>query len=108
MVSWYKSLIEDNVNYRLFSRKNKSVFYVMIHVLEMHQNLNIDNFYILWLKPPKGMDSDLEDEDKVWIPSLPGYSILIKKGKVYKIDYQGNNELEYIYENFDNDCTLPT
>jgi len=30
MVSWYKSLIEDNVNYGLFSRKIKVVFYVMI------------------------------------------------------------------------------
>ena len=83
MVSWYKSLIEDNVNYRLFSRKNKSVFLRddsnQLNVLEMHQNLNIDNLYILWLNPPKGMDSDLEDEGKVWNPLLPGYSILTKR-----------------------------
>ena len=63
----YKSLIEDNVNYRLFSRKNKSVFIhddsYQLNVLEMHQDLNINNLYILWLKTPKGMDSDLEDEE---------------------------------------------
>jgi len=77
-------------------------------VLEMHQNLNIDNLYILWLKTPKGMDSDLEDEGKVWIPLLPGYSILTKKEKFIRltISVKDNNELEYIYENFDNDCTF--
>ena len=51
----------------------------------MYQNLNIDNLYILWLKPPKGMDSDLEDEDKVWIPLLPGYSILTKREKFIRL-----------------------
>jgi hypothetical protein len=45
----------------------------------MYQNLNIDNLYILLLTPLKGMDSDLEDEGKVWIPLLPGYSILTKR-----------------------------
>jgi hypothetical protein len=107
MVSWYKSLIEDNVNYKLFTRKNRTVFIRddshQLNVLEMHQNLNIDNLYILWLKTPKGMDSDLEDEDKVWIPLLPGYSILTKKEKFIRltISVKDNNELEYIYDNFD-------
>ena len=81
MVSWYKSLIEDNVNYRLFSRKNKSGFLRddsnQLNVLEMHQNLNIDNLYILWLNPPKGMDPITS-----WIFHFN------KKGKVYKIDYK--------------------
>lgn len=42
--------------------------------MEVHQDLN--SSYILWLKTPKGMDPDLESENKVWVPLLPGYSIL--------------------------------
>ncbi|CAJ0863280.1 11218_t:CDS:2 [Entrophospora sp. SA101] len=37
--------------------------------MEIHQDLN--SSYILWLKAPKGMDPDLESEDKVWVPLLP-------------------------------------
>src|SRR4051812_27580546 len=44
----------------------------------------------------------------VWIPLLPGYSILTEKEKFIRltISVKDNNELEYIYENFDNDCTF--
>ena len=31
------------------------------------------------------MDSDLEDEDKEWIPLLPGYFILTKKEKFIRL-----------------------
>jgi len=36
---------------------------------------------------------------KVWIPLLPGYSILTEKEKVIRltISVKDNNELEYIY-----------
>ena len=78
---WYKQLTENNINYKLFSRQNQSVFIrddsYQLNAMEVHQDLN--SSYILWLKTPKGMDPDLESEDKVWIPLLPGYSILNKK-----------------------------
>jgi len=65
MKTWFKSLIESNKNYRLFSRQNKSVFIrddsCQLNVMEMHNDLNSP--YILWLKTPKDMDPDLINED---------------------------------------------
>src|SRR6185295_4857247 len=54
------------------------------------------------------MISDLKNDDKVWIPLLPGYSILTKKGKYIKlsIDINNNNELQYTFQNFEDDFTF--
>ena len=44
MKTWFKSLVESNKNYRLFSRQNKSVFIrddsCQKNVMEMHNDLN--------------------------------------------------------------------
>jgi hypothetical protein len=87
----------------LHYRQNKSIF---IRDMEIHKNLN--NSHILWLRTPKGMDPDLEDEDKVWVPLLPGYSILVKKGKYIKLSISAKNdrELQYSFENFGGDYTF--
>ena len=60
--------------------------------MEVHQDLN--SSYILWLKTPKGMDPDLESEDKVWVPLLPGYSILTKKNKFIQLSINVKNDTE--------------
>ena len=63
--------------------------------MEVHQDLNSP--YILWLKTPKGMDPDLESEDKVWVPLLPGYSILTKKNKFIQLSINIKNDTELQY-----------
>lgn len=74
--------------------------------MEIHQDLN--SSYILWLKTPKGMDPDLESEDKVWVPLLPGYSILTKKNKFIQlsINIKNDTELQYTLDNFEVDHTF--
>jgi len=83
MKDWYKSLTENNTNYKLFYQKDQSTFICddsyQLDIIEAHQNLC--SSYILWIKTPIGMESDLEDEDTIWVPLIPGYSILTKKNK---------------------------
>jgi hypothetical protein len=76
MKNWYKSLTENNINYKLFYRKDRSIFvrddsYQLNTTMETYQDLY--SSYILWIKTPIGMESDLEDENTVWIPLIPGY-----------------------------------
>ena len=70
MGRWYKTLVENNSDYTLLSRQNRSIFIrddsSQLKVMEMHQDL--DGPYIFWVKTPKGMISDLKNDDKVWIP----------------------------------------
>ena len=110
MKNWYKSLTENNTNYKLFYRKDQSIFIhddsYQLNTMEAHQNLY--SSYILWIKTPIGMESDLEDEDTVWVPLIPGYSILTKKNKYARlsIGIKDDGELEYTFENFENDYTF--
>ena len=54
------------------------------------------------------MESDLEDENTVWIPLIPGYLILTKKNKYIRlsIGIKNDGELQYTFENFENDYTF--
>ena len=97
--------------YRVFPvLQNQTVFVrddsYQLNAMEVHQDLN--SSYILWLKTPKGMDPDLESEDKVWVPLLPGYSILTKKNKFIQlsINIKNDTELQYTLDNFEADHTF--
>jgi hypothetical protein len=110
MKNWYKSLTENNIDYKLFYRKDRSIFVrddsYQLNTIEAHQDLY--SSYILWIKTPIGMESDLKDEDTVWIPLIPGYSILTKKNKYIRlsIGIKDDGELQYTFENFENDYTF--
>ena len=68
MKNWYKSLTENNINYKLFYQKDQSIFVCddsyQLNTMEAYQDLY--SSYILWIKAPIGMESDLEDENTVW------------------------------------------
>ena len=113
---WFHDLSSANSNLKLFQRPNNGTYFLRndgynLNILSSHGHLNQDLGFFLWLKVK---DMENVNEGKVWVPLIPGYSVLTKLGKNFlrlSIEKDPNKEsdsLLYTWEDYGDDCTFKT